>query len=244
MTALLTLSSVYAAQKNLTSIDDLTVCHLFEHTNILALLHWFAREINFESNIFQLTFDPNSDYGSHHYRNDEGILEPPPEGYRYYTVGNINRPTSRSLPSYVVDAQRASTEWNKARIIFRVREGDRKIIDQVYITQHYDFSEGYGSTYDPEHTYRITTNLLQKLRSHTFNEIQRLSNRCQKGHIGFRNDSHHHGSPSNQRNMRNSHDIQNTRTCSTCGWIACAVVFTVAVVIVICLVVYFGAGRK
>ncbi|MEQ2305758.1 hypothetical protein AMECASPLE_001290 [Ameca splendens] len=123
LTVLLTLSSVYAAQRRLDSIDDLRDCHLFEHTNILALVHWFANEVYIEFNTIELTFDPDSDYGSHRYRNDERILEQLPAGYRYYTVGNINRYTSKPLPSCVVDAQSGSTEWNKARIVFLVRQG-------------------------------------------------------------------------------------------------------------------------
>uniref|UniRef100_A0A3B5PXZ4 Uncharacterized protein n=1 Tax=Xiphophorus maculatus TaxID=8083 RepID=A0A3B5PXZ4_XIPMA len=127
----------------------------------LKLLRWFANTVSIDNrgNV-RLTFEPESDYGSHHYGNFEGMLNPPPWGYKYYTVGNI--PTSASLPSYVVNSQR-NTVGNSARILLRVNEGRQ--IDQVFITQHYDEYENQGSSYDPEQTFRITTNFLRQLRN-------------------------------------------------------------------------------
>uniref|UniRef100_A0A3Q2DN74 Uncharacterized protein n=1 Tax=Cyprinodon variegatus TaxID=28743 RepID=A0A3Q2DN74_CYPVA len=143
-------------------------CPLYEQTNILALLEWFANAVNIQNNnIIELTFDPESDYGSHHYGNFERLLNPLPEGYQYYTVGNINKETSTPLPSCVADDQGWSPQWNKARIIFRVREGYGQI-DQVYITRHYN-SRKRG--YDPDHTYQVTVNLLRGLRRHSTYEM-------------------------------------------------------------------------
>uniref|UniRef100_A0A8P4KNY1 Uncharacterized protein n=1 Tax=Dicentrarchus labrax TaxID=13489 RepID=A0A8P4KNY1_DICLA len=145
----------------------------------LILLHWFANAVYIENdNDIRLTFEPNSgDYGSHHYGNFEGMLDPLPRGYRYYTVGNLNQEMSMQLPSYVANPCRAYSGRNRDRIIIRVREqntrrGGLQRIDQVYITQHYDTSDYQGTPYDPDHTYQITTNLLRQIREFSVRENQ------------------------------------------------------------------------
>ncbi|MED6276306.1 hypothetical protein CHARACLAT_001765 [Characodon lateralis] len=119
---LLTLTSVYAARRSLNSINDLVICHQSDRTNILELLHWFANEIEIDQyNVIRLTFDPNScAYGTHHYRNQEGLLDPLPWGYQYYTIGNIHQTASERLPSYVVNSRMGNIVWNSARILIRM----------------------------------------------------------------------------------------------------------------------------
>ncbi|MEQ2257797.1 hypothetical protein ILYODFUR_038510, partial [Ilyodon furcidens] len=178
----LILSSVHAAQKTLDSITDLINCPLSENTNILELLYWFAHQVDIDDYV-RLTFDPNSDYGSHHYGNYENILDEPLRGQQYYTIGNLNEDKSQSLPSYVRNRQR-NIDLNRARIIIRVNVGPQRgqIIHQVYITQHSD----EGTFYDPNHTYRITTSLLQEIRRREIYELQQLVSSSQRGNASTR----------------------------------------------------------
>ncbi|CAI5675205.1 unnamed protein product [Oreochromis niloticus] len=168
---LLTFSSVSAVRRKLNSITDLRSVGFgqFVPVQSLRLLHWFANEIDINGDI-SLTFDPNSfDYGSHHYRNDEQLLDPLPWGYQYYSLGNIHQQGSLRLPHHITVFQSEYEDGNRARIIIRVWEPNHgrrtsRIIDRVYITQHYETSEHRGTEYDPLHTYRVTTNLLRALR--------------------------------------------------------------------------------
>ncbi|XP_039466707.1 uncharacterized protein LOC120439763 [Oreochromis aureus] len=169
---LLTFSSVSAVRRKLNSITDLRSVGFgqFVPVQSLWLLHWFANEIDIDINgDISLTFDPNSfDYGSHHYRNNEQLLEPLPWRYQYYSLGNIHQQGSLRLPHHVTHLQLEHEDGNRARIIIRVREqniGRRtsQIIDRVYITQHYETSEHRGTEYDPLHTYEITTDLLRAI---------------------------------------------------------------------------------
>ncbi|MEQ2305757.1 hypothetical protein AMECASPLE_001289 [Ameca splendens] len=179
----LILSSVHAARKTLNSITDLINCPLSENTNILELLYWFAHQVDIDDYVW-LTFNPNSDYGSHHYGNYEKILDPLPRGQQYYTIGNLYEDDSESLPSYVRNPQRRNIDLNRARIIIRVNVGPqrRQIIDQVFITQHFD----EGTVYDPNHTYRITTSLLQGIRRREIYELQQLVSSSQGGNASTR----------------------------------------------------------
>ncbi|MEQ2305759.1 hypothetical protein AMECASPLE_001291 [Ameca splendens] len=163
---LLTLTSAYAARKTLNSIIEVKIC-VPQPTNILELLRWFANIVNIDNlGTIRLTFDPNTDYGSHHYGNFENMLDRSPWGYKYYTVGNIHKDSSKQLPPYVVQARSGSSGWNRARIIFSATEHNGIWnIRQVYITQHYGTSISNGTDYDPEHTYLITTNLLREFRT-------------------------------------------------------------------------------
>lgn len=239
---LLTLSSVDAAQSPLNTLDELKNCHLYKQTNILELLRWFADTVNFENNIIQLTFNPCSDYGSHRYRNDERILAQLPPGYQYYTVGNINRGTSRPLPPSVVNTQRRNIEHNKARIIFRVRENGQTI-DQVYITQH--LPRGHGSTYDQDHTYRVTTNLLRAQRRHTAYDMVLSDDSVATLNFGNESNANTQIHSSN----RDGYMLLNSRNYSNqddCNWGICCGVFGCLVFIIICIAlgIYFGFGRK
>ncbi|XP_039908129.1 uncharacterized protein LOC120746744 [Simochromis diagramma] len=170
---LLTFSSVSAVRRALNSITDLRSVGFGQSVpeQSLWLLRWFANEIDINGDI-SLIFDPHSgDYGSHHYRNDEQLLEPLPWGYHYYSLGNIHREGSLRLPHHVFQSEHEA--GNRARIIIRVREqnvGRRtsQIIDRVYITQHYEIYEDRRTAYDPQHTYQVTTNLLTELRRFSF----------------------------------------------------------------------------
>ncbi|CAL8329623.1 unnamed protein product [Boreogadus saida] len=144
----------------------------------LVMLHFFANTIEIDNNdLIELTFEPsNGDYGTHHYGNYEGVLDPLPPGQQYYTLGNINpmiNNNGNSLPSYVTGQRNhllRSEELNRARIIFSLLGQDT--IDQVFITQHYQASQGEGTVYDPGHTYRITINLLRDLRVFSLDQNQ------------------------------------------------------------------------
>ncbi|XP_037647520.1 uncharacterized protein LOC119501298 [Sebastes umbrosus] len=170
------LNSVSAVQINLNSISNLKQIYFGQSVpkHSLLLLHWFANTVEIDdNNIIWLTFDPNSgDYGSHQYHNFEELLEPLPWGneYRYYTVGNLYQETSMPFPPYVVRPRREYVGTNSDRIIIRIRGQNTRWqrIDQVYITQHIE----HLGEYDPDHTYRITTNLLREIREFSVGENQ------------------------------------------------------------------------
>ncbi|XP_026227145.1 uncharacterized protein LOC113169703 [Anabas testudineus] len=179
----LALTSV-SAVKRLNSINDLKKINFDQSVpkHSLLLFHWFANTISIDNNdVIWLTFDPNNrDYGSHHYGNFERLLDPLPQGHRYYTVGNLNQESSVELPSYVVHPRWEYVGRNRDRIIFRVRQQNTQSpawqrIDQVYLTQHYETSEQQGTRYDPEHTYQVTTNLLRQIREFSVDHNQRNS---------------------------------------------------------------------
>ncbi|XP_059894910.1 uncharacterized protein LOC132447909 isoform X2 [Gadus macrocephalus] len=136
----------------------------------LVLLHWFANAIELSNNNrLKLNFDPNhGDYGAHQYGNFQGFLDLLPFGHRYFTLGNIhfmNNNESRCLPNYYTNDLNyllVGEELNRARIIFAL--SSQNTIHRVYITQHYQADQGQGTEYDPEHTYRISINLLRELR--------------------------------------------------------------------------------
>ncbi|XP_077939991.1 uncharacterized protein LOC120827569 isoform X2 [Gasterosteus aculeatus] len=203
---LLVLTSVSAGQTKLKSITDLKKINFAQSVpkHSLLLLYWFADAVDIDANnIISLTFDPNAgDYGSHHYGNYEGLLDPLPWGneYQYYTIGNLNQETFVPLPPYV--RHPPATEYfgrNRDRIIIRIRRQntqgqDLQRIDQVYITQHYDTSENLGTLYDPHHTYRITVNFLREIRQFSVGQ-----NRQQLGQL--RNDF---GSNADVSSIRNT----------------------------------------
>ncbi|XP_064176050.1 uncharacterized protein LOC135246583 [Anguilla rostrata] len=155
------------------------------------LLYWFCREyITFDNNgNMQPAKDPEQGaFGFHYYGNIEHLLPSLYNqiGYDYYTVGNLlgsrNLPRDERLPNYVLVMFRQSTtrsprsQRNRDRII--IRRTPYGAIDRVYITQHYHFSSGRGSRYDPNNTYRISTNLIRDIRNlPSQRSLQRLSRR-------------------------------------------------------------------
>uniref|UniRef100_A0A8D3AQC7 Uncharacterized protein n=1 Tax=Scophthalmus maximus TaxID=52904 RepID=A0A8D3AQC7_SCOMX len=179
----LALTSVSAVER-LNSINDLKKIYLGQSVpkHSLLLLHWFASIIEIDrNNVIQLPFDPNNgDYGSHHYGNFDRLLDPPPHGQRYYTVGNLNTDASEELPDYVVNPRAEYVGGNRDRIIVRIQNGRWQRTDRVFITQHYGISP-YATEYDPEHTYEITPNLLRQIREFSVvtsqQELSMLRNR-------------------------------------------------------------------
>ncbi|XP_074512974.1 uncharacterized protein LOC141781259 [Sebastes fasciatus] len=174
------LNSVSAVQR-LRSINALKKINFGQSVpkHSLLLLHWFANTVDIdEHDVIRLAFDPNrEDYGSHQYHNSEGLLDSLPPGYRYYTFGNLHQETSMPLPPYVVRPPREYEGTNRDRIIIRIREqntGGQALqrIYQVYITQHYDTYENQGTPYDPDHTYKITVNLLRQIREFSVGQNQ------------------------------------------------------------------------
>ncbi|XP_008286289.1 uncharacterized protein LOC103361859 [Stegastes partitus] len=183
VTLILVLTSVSAVQR-LNSISDLKTVGFGQSvpTEALVLLHWFANTVTIDSyNMISLNFDPdNSDYGAHHYGNYEGLLDPLGNArYRYYTIGNIYQEGGMPLPPHVVRPRYEYAGRNRARIIVRVRQQNvgrqgLQIIDEVYITQHHENGHNWGTEYDPDHTYLVTTNLLRQIRQFPMNGDLRL----------------------------------------------------------------------
>uniref|UniRef100_A0A8C6U8E4 Uncharacterized protein n=1 Tax=Neogobius melanostomus TaxID=47308 RepID=A0A8C6U8E4_9GOBI len=125
----------------------------------IFLLYWFAHTVRIDDyDTITVPFNPNTDYGSHHYGNYEYMLSQPPRGYQYYTVGNLNKDVSNALPHYIRNLDRR----NRGRIIFRAETSGvhTRPINQVYLTQHVAAS---SNEYDPDLTYRISTNLLRQI---------------------------------------------------------------------------------
>uniref|UniRef100_A0A8C5AVI1 Uncharacterized protein n=1 Tax=Gadus morhua TaxID=8049 RepID=A0A8C5AVI1_GADMO len=126
------------SERILNSINDLKKIPFGQSVpqHSLVLLHWFANTIEINNDTIVLTFEPDhGDYGTHHYRNYETVLNPLPFGQQYYTLGNIN-PMRRSLPSYFTnDDLFGHEELNRARIIFTL--SSQNTIVRVYITLHY-----------------------------------------------------------------------------------------------------------
>ncbi|KAJ8272722.1 hypothetical protein GJAV_G00092650 [Gymnothorax javanicus] len=144
----------------------------------LNLLYWFSRDyITFDNNDnMQPAKDPKQGaFGFHYYGNKEDVLPSlrNQRGYSYYTVGNLfddkNLPENEKLPYYVSDEFGSSKRLdsrdqnNKDRII--VRRTPYGSIDQVYITQHYDYNSNHGSAYDPKNTYGISKELIKAIRN-------------------------------------------------------------------------------
>ncbi|KAK7930324.1 hypothetical protein WMY93_006719 [Mugilogobius chulae] len=158
----------------------------------LLLLHWFAKSIREN---YTLTFDPNGGFGSHHYGNFGGLLEPPPQDHRYFTVGNLH---NDEFPEYVRNPTiRGFYATNRDRIVFsaqRLRTGEYRI-HRVFLTQHQN-DQSDQSDYDPTHTYEISTDLLPlignrslkafihfliKVRLFSFNMFSRAVQTCSIG---------------------------------------------------------------
>ncbi|XP_036375359.1 uncharacterized protein LOC118771457 [Megalops cyprinoides] len=144
----------------------------------LNLLYWFAHEyITFDNNNnIQSKQDPKEGvFGFHYFGNKEAVFPSlrNQRGYNYYAVGNLfdsqNLPESQRLPDYVTEEFRSSKNLdsrdqnNRDRIV--VRRTPYGSIDEVYVTQHYDFSAGHGSQYDPDNTFRISSDLLKDIRN-------------------------------------------------------------------------------
>uniref|UniRef100_A0A3B3DKZ7 Uncharacterized protein n=1 Tax=Oryzias melastigma TaxID=30732 RepID=A0A3B3DKZ7_ORYME len=154
----LMLAAVAAVPRRFNSIKDLP-------TDTRTLLYWFAQNVKIYSNEIWLNFDPSTgSFGSHYYRNYEGLLETLPRGYGYYTIGINN---DGSFPDYVLNAD----EENRTRIIIRVRRDNNRQADRVYITRH--TGNHHDSGYDSSQTYEVTVNVLQELARLSLNEIQR-----------------------------------------------------------------------
>ncbi|XP_070989541.1 uncharacterized protein [Oncorhynchus clarkii lewisi] len=184
----LSLTSVCAVRGTLSSIKDLKGIE-FGHTSPrhgLMLLHWLANNIRIDNNgNMRLNFNPTrGDNGFHFYGN-----RPPslpilhPESGSYYSLGNMNSNGSRALPDYVTRRfyNSRGPENNRDRVILRVREdgSNQFIVDEVYVTQHYQQNENRGSGYDPANTYRVNVSLLrqiQRLATIGQNDIPRIYN--------------------------------------------------------------------
>ncbi|XP_075880298.1 uncharacterized protein LOC142886915 [Nelusetta ayraudi] len=180
---LLHLTCVSAVQK-LYNINDLRNIQFGWSVprHSLKLLHWFANTVWVCNNWIQPSFDPNSDYGAHHYGNYDMLLPHPPAGYRYYTVGNLDRPGAEELPFYVQHDDGS----NRARVIFSVHG---QSIGRVYITQHQNSNQ--GSSYDPDHIYEICPDLLRELRQLSPDGLDQFYTERYQMQSLLRNPAHH-----------------------------------------------------
>lgn len=175
MALLLSLTCV-SAIRVLHSIRDLKTINFDRSVprHSLLLLYWFANQVDINHNVIRLNFNPNTQYGSHHYGNYDGLLDTLPQGYNYYTVGNLEGDSAQQLPYYVLNPQRGYEGNNLDRIVFSThrrsaRQGTELIIDRVFITQHH---QQQGNDYDPNHTYEISPRLLREIRQFSSGDRQ------------------------------------------------------------------------
>lgn len=157
--------SCESAHRQLNSINDLKKIDFGGSVprHSLLLLHWFANVISIDRyNTITLNFNPDTDFGSHHYGNHEDLLDRPPYRSRYYTVGNLYEESSGELPHYVRRPPVSEFEGtNRDRIIFSAeRDNGEYRITRVYLTRH----QAGSNDYDPDHTYEISLDLLRGIR--------------------------------------------------------------------------------
>ncbi|KAJ0069015.1 hypothetical protein NL108_015889 [Boleophthalmus pectinirostris] len=161
-----------AVYKKLSSVDDLKSVYSEKYLPMhnLILLHWFANTVNINNNnVVHLTYDPSRDFGSHYYGNCDEMLAPVPQGYQYYTVGNLNPPNG-NFPPYVLYPQVIEYAWmgrNRDRIIVQAQTGGSHRVSQMYLTKHFT-KPSQCSRYDPNYTFELSTDLLQQLRLFSF----------------------------------------------------------------------------
>ncbi|KAJ0050789.1 hypothetical protein NL108_006154 [Boleophthalmus pectinirostris] len=162
-----TLSCLSGAREfpELNSIDDLKNNYDYRENPFpkhgFGLLQALAYSVNIDNddNVNpDETYYPEQHFGSHPYNNEENLLDPVPEGCTYCTMGNH---TSNDTDPIM----------NRARIILCVNETSCQI-HQVYFTQHYKWDESrpQNTEYDPNHTYKISPQLLKELRTFSFDE--------------------------------------------------------------------------
>lgn len=184
-TCLLTLValSCESAFQELNSLNDLKKALSDKSVPLhsLALLHWFANQVYIINNtLVHLTFDLNGDFGSQYYSNSDGFLPSPPEG-QYYSVGNINPtagntcPIHKEFPEHVLFPnvlEPANLGRNRNHIVFNTitHSSGARGVGQIYLTQIFKEEDSQGSGYDPEHTFSISTSLLQQLRLFSFDD--------------------------------------------------------------------------
>ncbi|KAJ0069021.1 hypothetical protein NL108_015890 [Boleophthalmus pectinirostris] len=156
-----------AVYKRLSSVDDLKRVYSEKYLPMhnLILLHWFANTVDIDNNnVVRLTYDASRDFGSHYYGNYDGLLAPVPQGYQYYRVGNLNPPN-------VLYPRIRDPVWmgkDRDHIVVQVQTGGSRRVSQLYLTQHFRRQGRQGSRYDPNHTFELTTDLLQQLRLFSF----------------------------------------------------------------------------
>ncbi|XP_030625959.1 uncharacterized protein LOC115808654 [Chanos chanos] len=165
----------------------------------LMLLHWFANNAYYDQQVgFQLNFNPlQEDYGFQIYNNYERVLPVlrDTSEFRYYIGGNLNLLRARTqFPSYVTQSfKKDSHTANIDRIIIKVSDDSPTIAEEVYITQYHE-RKNYGTTYDPNSTFRIGNTLLTQIR--ILNEPLEMSD---SGELLSNMSSHSRKSPDDPR---------------------------------------------
>lgn len=129
----------------------------------LHLLHWFCNDfITFDNNgdLEASTHPKSREYGFHYFGNrpeldGEPLL--PQENLPYHAVGNLFAAGADDLPEYVrLNFTRDSNLSNMDRIIIQLHAQLR--VGKVYVTQHLG-----SSSFDRQHTYRISKGLVRVL---------------------------------------------------------------------------------
>jgi len=198
----------------------------------LNLLWWFVHEcVQIDSNgrIIALYNPANGDFGFCPFHNREGLL--PYSNLPYYEVGNLNK--TGSLPGYVTEKySRWSNDSNKDRIIVSFNSGWNRF-DSMYVTQH----SGVLS-FDQNHTYNISIDLLMKIKSLNHAEFLRQTNDPNHMYIYQQSNIHSQFTASHLQGQR-SHQITQD-DCTSC----CALVFVLLFLFIILACLFYLRGGK
>lgn len=148
----------------------------------LKLLFWLSRNVEIDQNdvINLRDIDPSrGDFGFHRFYNRENVFPSDGNNFHYYSLGNANPysvidnngQTVRQLPSDITEDYfntRNTQRWdtvtrqdaNRDRIVVQFNRFDLRRGRRLYITQH---PRG-GNTYDGQHTYEISSQLLRDIQ--------------------------------------------------------------------------------
>lgn len=103
------------------------------------LLYWFLCTIQYYDNNIYYFCNPDEDYGFHLFENKEKLL---PDGWKYYTVGNLKKPEASFLRSQIqCHPTGRRDESNTDRLIVGV-DGDGYICS-VHVSEHYNRNATY-----------------------------------------------------------------------------------------------------
>ncbi|RXN09077.1 interferon-inducible Gig1 [Labeo rohita] len=178
----------------------------------LNLLWWFAHDcVRIDSNgqMIARCDIANGPFGFERFHNRERLL--PYTDLPYYEVGNLHK--HGSLPEYVTENYTGSRSDNSNtdRIIVSFDSGKR--LNNIYVTQHSDQVH-----FDQNHTYRISLDLMKKIKKLSREEFLRgRTNRPEQLFISM--------PPSVQHNHSNT--CLSKKCC--CALICCGLLMIIAV---------------
>lgn len=109
------------------------------------LLSWFLnRSQHYNDNLHTFCNLEDEGFGFHLFKNIEKLL---PYGFKYYTLGNLNKKKARYLPRYIREYYTGNhDESNVDRIIVGIDYYG--YIRSVYVTEHYDSNATYQISHD------------------------------------------------------------------------------------------------